>query len=90
MPQIPSKFIGLTFQRLRKEVCGRLVLLHVIALHNLPFLIQAQVPAPARLLLSVDHGGVRHVVVLKYRLFKLALRREVFLERRETMRDEDT
>ena len=71
----------LTFQRLGKEVACWLVLLHMVSLHYLPLFIQTKVPAPTRLLLSVDHGGVGHVVVLKHRLFELTLRGEVFLRR---------
>lgn len=63
---IGRKMDSLTFQRLGEEVGCWLVLLHVVSLHYLPLFIQTEVPAPTRLLLSVDHGGVGHVVVLKH------------------------
>lgn len=66
------------FERFRKKMCSWLVLLDVVALHDLPFLVEAQVPAPARLLLPVVHRRVRHIVVLKHRFFEITLRREVF------------
>ena len=70
-----------TFQGFGEEVGCWLVLLHVVPLHDLALLVQAQVPAPSRLLLPVDHRRVRHVVVLKHRLLELTLRCKVFLER---------
>lgn len=68
-----------TFQRLGKEVGRRLVLLDVVPLHDFPLLVQTEVPAPARLLLPIYHGGVRHVIVLEHRLLEFALWRKVFL-----------
>ena len=69
-----------TFQGFWEEVGCWLVLLHVVPLHDLALLVQAEVPAPSRLLLPVDHRRVRHVVVLKHRLLELTLRCKVFLE----------
>lgn len=56
-----------------------LVLLDVITLHDFSFLVQTEVPAPARLLLPVYHGGVCHIIVLEHRLLEFALCCEVFL-----------
>lgn len=61
-----------------------LVLLDMVPLHDFSFLVQTEVPAPARLLLPVYHGGVCHIIVLKHRLLEFALWRKVFLgEERE-------
>lgn len=59
------------------EVCCGLVLLHVVPLHDLPLFVEPQVPRPSRSLLPVQHRGVGDVVVLKNRLLKLALGREM-------------
>ena len=82
---------GPTFERFRYEVCGGLVLLDVVPLHDSALLVEAQVPGPARGLLPVQHGGVGHVVVLKYRLLELTLRGKMFLRGKTTdirMQDE--
>lgn len=68
-----------TFQRFGKEVGCWLVLLDVVPLHDFPLLVQTEVPAPARLLLPIYHGGVRHVIVLEHRLLEFALWCKVFL-----------
>lgn len=74
-----SAVVPLTFEWFGDEVCCRLVLLHVVPLHDCALLVQPQVPGPARGLLPVQHGRVGDVVVLKHRLLELALRGEVFL-----------
>ena len=56
-----------------------LVLLDMVPLHDFSFLVQTEVPAPARLLLPVYHGGVCHIIVLEHRLLEFALWRKVFL-----------
>lgn len=56
----------LTLKRLGKEMGCWFVLLDVIPLHDFSFLVQTEVPAPARLLLPVYHGGVCHVIVLEH------------------------
>lgn len=56
-----------------------LVLLDMVPLHDFSFLVQTEVPAPARLLLPVYHGGVCHIIVLEHRLLEFALRCKVFL-----------
>lgn len=69
----------LTFERFRYEVCGGLVLLDVVPLHDSTLLVESQVPGPTRGLLPVQHGGVGDVVVLKHRLLELTLRGKMFL-----------
>lgn len=59
-------FTSLTFERFRYEVCGGLVLLDVVPLHDSALLVESQVPGPAGGLLPVQHGGVGDVVVLKH------------------------
>lgn len=68
-----------TFERFGDEVCSRLGLLYVVALHDLTFFVETQVPGSAWLLLPIDHWWVGHVIVLKHGLFKFALWREVLL-----------
>lgn len=63
-------------------MCSTFGLLHPIALHDLSVAVDTDIPGAARLALSVEHGGVRHVVVLKHTLFELTLWSEVFLKRR--------
>lgn len=63
----------LTFYRFGQEVSGWFGLFHSVALHGLSFLVQAQEPGPPRLILSVQHRRVDHIVVLKHRLLKLTL-----------------
>lgn len=58
---------------------GSFVLLYPVALHDLTITVYANIPAAARLRLTVEHGGVRHVVVLEHTLFELTLRSEVLL-----------
>lgn len=70
----------LTFKRFGKEVGCWLVLLDMVPLHDFSFLVQTEVPASARLLLPVYHGGVCHIIVLEHRLLEFALRRKVFLQ----------
>ena len=60
-------------------MCGALGLLDPVPLHDLAVPVDADVPGPARLGLSVQYGGVGDVVVLKHTLLELALRRKVFL-----------
>lgn len=64
---------NVTFYGFRQEVCSWFGLFDPVAFHSLALLIQAQEPGPARFLLPVQHGAVDDVVVLKHRLFKLAL-----------------
>lgn len=71
--------VQLTFKWFGNEVCCRLVLLHVVPLHDSTLLVQPQVPGPTRGLLSVQHGRVGDVIVLKHRLLELALRGKMFL-----------
>lgn len=54
-------------------MCCRLVLLHVVSLHDSTLLVQPQVPGPTRGLLPVQHGRVGDVIVLKHRFLELAL-----------------
>lgn len=68
-----------TFDNFRQKVCSSLVLLHPVALHDLTITVDANIPAAARLRLTVEHGGVRNVVVLEHTLFELTLRSEVLL-----------
>lgn len=67
-------------------MCSWFGLFDPVALHGLSLFIEAQKPCPARLLLSVEHRAVDHVVVLKHRLLKLTLCCKQFL-RRKTDRD---
>lgn len=60
-------------------MCGGLVLLHVVALHDAALLVESQVPGPTRGLLPVQHGRIGDVVVLKHRLLELTLRGEMLL-----------
>lgn len=62
-------------------MCSWFGLFDPVALHGLPLFIEAQKPGPPRLLLSVEHGAVDHIVVLKDRLLKLTLSREQLLRR---------
>lgn len=68
-----------TFNEFRQEVCSPLRLLDPIPLHDLSVSVDADVPRPTRLGLSVQDGGVGDVVVLEHALLELTLRREVFL-----------
>lgn len=77
----PASCVYVTFYRFRQEVCSWFGLFDPVALHGLPLFIEAQKPGPARLLLSVEHGAVDHVVVLEHRLLKLTLCREQLLRR---------
>lgn len=79
-----SKLWIVTFYWLRQEVSSWFSLLHPVAFHDLPLFIEAQKPRPARLLLSVEHRAVDHVVVLKHRLFKLAFGCKQFLWRQRS------
>lgn len=56
-----------------------LVLLDMVPLHDFSLFVQTEVPAPARLLLPIYHGGVCHIIVLEHRLLEFALWRKVFL-----------
>lgn len=69
----------LTFEWFRYKVCGGLVLLDVVPLHDPSLLVESQVPGPARGLLPVQHGGIGDVVVLKHRLLELTLRGKMLL-----------
>lgn len=60
-------------------MCSSFVLLYPVALHDLTITVDANIPAAARLRLTVEHGGVRNVVVLEHTLFELTLRSEVLL-----------
>lgn len=75
----PKTYI--TFYRFRQEVCSWFGLFDPVALHGLPLFIEAQKPSPARLLLSVEHGAVDHIVVLEHRFLKLTLSRKQLLRR---------
>lgn len=68
-----------TFYNFRQKVCSSFVLLYPVALHDLTITVDANIPAAARLRLTVEHGGVRNVVVLEHTLFELTLRSEVLL-----------
>lgn len=68
-----------TFYNFRQKVCSSFVLFNPVALHNLTITVDTNVPAAARLRLTVEHGGVRNVVVLEHTLFELTLRSEVLL-----------
>lgn len=59
---------------------GALGLLHPVALHDLAVAVDADVPRATRLALAVQHGRVRHIVVLEHALFKLTLWVKVLLE----------
>lgn len=61
-------------------MCGSLGLLHPVALHNLTVTVDADIPGAPGLGLTVQHGRVRNVVVLKHALFKLTLWSEVLLQ----------
>lgn len=61
-------------------MCGALRLLDAVSLHDLAVPVDADVPGPARLGLSVQDGRVGDVVVLKHALFELAFWREVLLK----------
>lgn len=69
-----------TFNEFGQEVSCSLRLLDPVSLHDLAVPVDADVPSTSRLGLSVQDGRVGDVVVLKYTLLKLALRREVFLQ----------
>lgn len=71
--------VYVTFYRFRQEVSSWFGLFDPVALHHLSLFIQAQEPGPARLLLSVQHGAVDHIVVLEHRLLKLTLGCKQFL-----------
>lgn len=60
-------------------MCGGLVLLDVVPLHDPSLLVESQVPGSARGLLPVQHGGIGDVVVLKHRLLELTLRGKMLL-----------
>lgn len=62
---------------------GAFGLLHPVALHDLAVAVDADVPVATRLGLAVQHGRVRHVVVVKHVLFKLTLRVEVLLKKKQ-------
>lgn len=76
----------LTFDDLGEEVGGAFGLLHPIALHDLAVAVDADVPWATRLALTVQHGRVRHVVVLEHALFKLTLWVKVFLGTKQIMK----
>ena len=69
-----------TFNEFGQEVRGSLRLLHAVPFHDLSVSVDADVPRPARLGLSVQDGRVGDVVVLEHALLKLTLGREVFLK----------
>lgn len=64
-------------------MCSRFGLLHTVALHHLAIPVDADVPRASRLALAVQHGGVRHIVVLKHALFEFALWVEILLPKNE-------
>lgn len=72
--------IRFTFNEFGQEVRGSLRLLHAVAFHDLSVSVDADVPRPARLGLSVQDGRVGDVVVLEHTLLKLTLGCEVFLK----------
>lgn len=77
-----------TFNEFGQEVRGSLCLLDTVPLHDLSVPVDADVPGPPRLGLSVQDGRVGDVVVLKHTLLKLTLRREVFLKDTHTHRSD--
>lgn len=64
-------------------MCSRFGLLYTVALHYLAVTVDANVPRASRLALAVQHGGVRHIVVLKHTLFEFALGVEMLLPKNE-------
>lgn len=60
-------------------MCRPLRLLDPIPLHDLSVSVDANVPRPTRLGLSVQDGRVGDVVVLEHAFLELTLRREMFL-----------
>lgn len=79
LSQVVERWLSVhgNFERFGDEVCSRLGLLYMVALHDLTLFVETQVPASARLLLPIDHWRVGHVIVLKHWLFEFALWREV-------------
>lgn len=77
-----------TFNEFGQEVSSSLGFLHPVPLHDLSVPVDADVPRPSWLGLSVQDGRVGHVVVLKHTLFELTLRREVFLKYTHTKKRE--
>lgn len=75
-----------TFNEFGQEVSSSLGFLHPVPLHDLSVPVDADVPRPSWLGLSVQDGRVGHVVVLKHTLFELTLRREVFLKYTHTQK----
>lgn len=69
-----------TFDDFRHKVCRPLGLLYPIALHDLTISVDTDIPGAARLGLTIEHGWVRDIVVLKHALFELTLRGEVLLQ----------
>lgn len=62
-------------------MCRSFGFLYPVALHDLAITIDTNIPGAARLSLTIEHGRVGHVVVLKDTLLELALRSEVLLKR---------
>ena len=79
----PKEVIYFTFNEFGQEVRSSLGLLDTVSLHDLSIPVDADVPRPPRLGLSVQDGRVGHIVVLKHTLLKLTLRCEVFLKHTE-------
>lgn len=71
-------------------MCCRLVLLHVVSLHDSTLLVQPQVPGPTRGLLPVQHGRVGDVIVLKHGFLELALRGKMFLRAQDDARKNES
>lgn len=79
MLYIGTVFMYGTFNKLGQEVSSSLCLLDAVPLHDLAVPVDADVPSPPWLGLSVQDGRVGDVVVLKHTLLKLTLRCKVFL-----------
>lgn len=62
-------------------MCSSFGLLYPVALHDLAITVDTDIPATARLGLTIEHGRVCNIVVLKHTLLELALRSEVLLYR---------
>lgn len=61
-------------------MCCSFRLLNPVALHDLAVTVDTDIPRAARLGLTVEHGGVCNVVVLKHTLLELTLWSEVLLQ----------
>lgn len=70
-----------TLYNFRQEVCSSFGLLYPVALHDLAITVDTDIPATARLGLTIEHGRVCNIVVLKHALLELTLRSEVLLRR---------